>query len=164
MNYQPTFREKNTMEKKYEDLAAYFESVIDIVKYMGLKVISMKERHVKLLMPLKRNINHVGSMYAGSLFTLGEIMGGAIFFASFDIGQYYPLVKEVQIRYRKPALTDITVETTLSEDQVEKILKEIKVKGKADFNLDLELIDANREVVSLMQGIWQGRKNNKNSS
>jgi len=147
------------MEEKYKTLAAYLESAIGIVKHMGLKVISLKERQVKLLMPLQKNINHVGTMYAGSLFTLGEIMGGAIFVASFDIGKYYPLVKEIQIRYRKPAMTDITVEAALTEDRVEQILKEVEEKGKADFNLDLELLDANGEVVSLMHGIWQGRKN-----
>ncbi|MCX5828447.1 MAG: YiiD C-terminal domain-containing protein [Deltaproteobacteria bacterium] len=147
------------MEEHYKAVAAYLESAIGIVKHMGLKVISMKERHVKLLMPLQKNVNHVGSMYAGSLFTLGEIMGGAIFVASFDIGKYYPLVKEVQIRYRKPALTDITVEATLTEDRIEQILKAIEEKGKADFNLDLELLDAKGEVVSLMHGIWQGREN-----
>jgi thioesterase domain-containing protein len=146
------------MEEKYKTLAAYLESAIGIVQYMGLKVISMKERYVKLLMPLHENVNHVGTMYAGSLFTLGEIMGGAIFVASFDIGKYYPLVKEVQIRYRKPALTDITVAAALSEDRIGQILKAIEEKGKADFNLDLELLDMNGEVVSLMQGTWQGRK------
>ncbi|MFA5183002.1 MAG: YiiD C-terminal domain-containing protein [Syntrophales bacterium] len=146
------------MEEKYKTLAAYLESAIGIVQHMGLKVISMKDRYVKLLMPLQENVNHLGSMYAGSLFTLGEIMGGAIFVASFDIGKYYPLVKEVQIRYRKSALTDITVAAALSEDRIEQILKAIEEKGKADFNLDLELLDVNGEVVSLMQGTWQGRK------
>jgi hypothetical protein len=32
------------------------------------------------------------------------------------------------------------------------------VNGKADFTLDLGLIDARGEAVSLVQGIWQGRK------
>jgi thioesterase domain-containing protein len=147
------------IEEKYKDLAALVESSIQIVKHMGLKVVSMKDRYVKLQMPIQNNINHVGTMYAGSLFTLGEIMGGAIFLASFDIGKYYPLVKDVQIRYRRPALTDITVEAALGEDRVEQILKELGEKGKADFNLDLELTDANGEVVALLQGTWQGRKN-----
>jgi len=149
---------EGAVEEKYKAVAAYLESAIGIVKHMGLKVISMRERHVKLLMPLHENVNHVGSMYAGSLFTLGEIMGGAIFVASFDIGKYYPLVKEVRIRYRKPALTEITVAAALSEDRVEQIRKEMEEKGKGDFDLDLELIDTNGEVVSLMQGTWQGRK------
>jgi len=85
-------------------------------------------------------------------------MGGVIFIASFDIGKYYPLVKDVQIRYRRPALTDITVETAMSEDHVEQIQKVLEEKGKADFNLDLELIDANGEVVAMLKGTWQGRK------
>jgi hypothetical protein len=35
---------------------------------------------------------------------------------------------------------------------------ELEEKGKADFTLDLKLIDANEEVVCIVQGIWQGRK------
>ena len=34
----------------------------------------------------------------------------------------------------------------------------MEAKGKADFILDLELRDANQEVVSTVHGIWQGRK------
>jgi thioesterase domain-containing protein len=146
------------IEEKYKSFAVYIESTIGIVEKMGLKVLSMKDRDVKLQMPLKENINHVGTMYAGSLFTLGEIMGGAIFIASFDMRKYYPLVKDVQIRYRRPATTDITVELTMSEDTVSNIAKELDEKGKADFPLELQLIDANGEVVSIVHGTWQGRK------
>ena len=146
------------IEEKYKTVADYLESAIGIVKRMGLTVVAMKDRYVKLQMPIKENINHVGTMYAGSLFTLGEIMGGAIFIASFDMRKYYPLVKDVQIRYRRPATTDVTVELTMSEDQVKQITAALEEKGKADFSLELELVDANGEVVSIVQGIWQGRK------
>jgi hypothetical protein len=67
-------------------------------------------------------------------------------------------VKDVQIRYRKPALTDITVETALSDDLVEQLHRELEEKGKADFNLDLELTDVSGEAVALLKGTWQGRK------
>ncbi|MGZ6231595.1 MAG: YiiD C-terminal domain-containing protein, partial [Syntrophales bacterium] len=53
------------IEEKYKTLAAYLESAIGIVKQMGLNVVSMKDRHVKLRMPIQENINHVGTMYAG---------------------------------------------------------------------------------------------------
>jgi acyl-CoA thioesterase FadM len=97
-------------------------------------------------------------MYAGSLFTLGEIMGGAIFVASMDINKYFPLVKEVQIRYRRPATTDITVETSFSEDQIRNIVAVLEEKGKSDVPLELNLIDAHGEVVSIVTGTWQVRK------
>lgn len=146
------------IEEKYKPLSAYLESAIGIVRQMGLKVLSMKDRYVKLQMPLKENVNHIGTMYAGSLFTLGEIMGGAIFIASFDMKKYYPIVKDIQIRYRRPATTDVIVELSMSEEQVRQITKELDEKGKADFPLELQLTDANGEVVSILQGTWQGRK------
>lgn len=146
------------IEEKYKALAGYVESGIEGIRRTGLKVLSLRDRYVKLLMPLQGNINHVGIMYAGSLFTIGEVMGGAIFGASFDMGRYYPLVKEVQIRFRRPALTDITLEAELSEERVAQIQKDLEEKGKADFTLDLELIDTQGEAVSLVQGVWQGRK------
>jgi hypothetical protein len=146
------------IEEKYKALALYVESGIEGIRRTGLKVLSLRERHVKLLMPFQGNVNHVGTMYAGSLFTIGEVMGGAIFGASFDMGRYYPLVREVNIRFRRPAMSDITLELVLSEEKAAAIRAELEEKGKADFNLELELTDANGEVVSIVQGIWQGRK------
>lgn len=146
------------IEKKYHALALYVESGIEGIRRTGLKVLVLRNRYVKLLMPLQGNVNHVGMMYAGSLFTIGEVMGGAIFGASFDMGRYYPLVKEVQIRFRRPALTDITLETELSEERVAQIQKDLDENGKADFTLELELTDAKGEAVSIVSGIWQGRK------
>ncbi len=146
------------IDEKYEALALFVESGIEGIGRTGLKVLSLRDRYVKLLMPLQGNVNHVGIMYAGSLFTIGEVMGGAIFGASFDMSRYYPLVREVHIRFRRPALTDITLETELSEELAVRIRAELEEKGKADFTLDLELIDARGEAVSLVQGSWQGRK------
>lgn len=146
------------IDEKYKALAMFVESGIEGIRRTGIKVLFMRERHVKLLMPLQGNVNHVGMMYAGSLFTIGEVMGGAIFGASFNMGRYYPLVKEVRIRFRRPAMTDITLEAELSREQVTRIQAELEENGKADFALDLELIDARGEAVSLVQGIWQGRK------
>jgi thioesterase domain-containing protein len=146
------------MDDKYKTLAAYLESAIPIVSKMGLTVVSMKERYVKLLMPISNNINHVGTMYAGSLFTLGEIMGGAIFVASMDMSKYYPLVKDVQIRYRRPAMTDITTEISLSVDRLTSIISALEARGKSDVPLELELLDSGGEVVAVMTGTWQVRK------
>jgi acyl-CoA thioesterase FadM len=74
------------------------------------------------------------------------------------MNKYYPIVKEVQIRYRRPALTDITLELAMSEDQIKQITATPEEKGKVDFPLELQLTDAGGEVVAIVQGIWQGRK------
>ena len=78
------------IDEKYKALALFVESGIEGIRRTGLKVLSLRDRYVKLLMPLQGNINHVGIMYAGSLFTIGEVMGGAIFGASFAWASIIP--------------------------------------------------------------------------
>jgi thioesterase domain-containing protein len=146
------------IEKKYAGVARYVESGIEAIARSGLKALEFQDRHVKLLMPLNRNVNHVGMMYAGVLFALGEVMGGAIFGVSFDYRKYFPIVKEVQIRYLQPALTDIMLTVDMTDDQVKEVIDLLEAKGKADFTLDLELKDANETIVARVRGTWQARK------
>ena len=65
--------------------------------------------------PLEGNQNHFGVMYAGVLFSLGELPGGIIYLSTFDTSRFYPLVKEVNIRFTAPTPTDATVEVRISE-------------------------------------------------
>ncbi len=146
------------IEEKYKTVAEYVETGVEGIKRTGIKALAMRDRYVKILMPLAGNVNHVGTMYAGSLFTIGECMGGAIYGAAFDTQRFVPIVKEITIRFRRPAVTDVTLELEMGEEEVERIQQEAEEKGKADFTLDLDLKDTNGEVVSIVHGIWQIRK------
>jgi hypothetical protein len=66
-------------------------------------------------------------------------------------------VKEINIRFRRPAMTDVTMEVELSAEEASRIQAEALEKGKADYGLKLELEDANGEVVSIVEGTWQVR-------
>ena len=65
---------------------------IPLAKFVGAEVIEMERGYVKMAMPFEQNVNHIGIMYAGSIFTLGELPGGALFFSAFDPTQCYPIV------------------------------------------------------------------------
>ena len=146
------------IEKKYEEHVGLLESIVKIIAAMGIRIVEMRDRHVKVLLPLEPNINHIGTMYAGSLFTVGEFIGGAIFIASFDYTRFYPIVKAINIQYRRPATTSVTVETTLSTEEINAIQQEADAKGKADWKMNLEIKDQAGEVCCLVQGVWQMRK------
>ena len=66
------------------------EQGITFVRNAGLQVVELKPGYVKCLMPFRNNGNHIGSMYAGALFTVAEIPGGALFLSSFDTSKYFP--------------------------------------------------------------------------
>jgi thioesterase domain-containing protein len=145
------------IDEKYRAVAEPLVGAVEAIARTGIRIVALSDRYAKMLMPLEGNVNHVGMMYAGSLFTLGEIAGGAIHTVAVDVTKLVPIVKEVSIRYRRPAMTDVTVEVAMSAEEASRIQAEALEKGKADFALDLELKDANGEVVSIVGGTWQSR-------
>ena len=122
-----------------------------------VKVLVMEPGHVKMLMPLKPNLNHVGTMYAGALFTLAELPGGAMFLTTFDAGRFYPLIKGMDIKFLKPATTDISVEVRLDPDEAARIQEKANQMGKADYSWECELKDANGQVVCISSNRYQLR-------
>jgi hypothetical protein len=146
------------IDPKYQDAAGMLERIVRIVNAMDIRIVEMWDRHAKVLMPLKPNINHIGTMYAGSLFTAGEFIGGPIFIASFDYSRFYPIVKAINIQFRRLASTDVTVEADLSMDEVDAIQRKACAQGKADWKMELEIKDQAGAVCCLLQGVWQMRK------
>ncbi|CAN7422178.1 YiiD C-terminal domain-containing protein [Pseudomonas sp. LjRoot71] len=133
------------------------EEQIAFVQRSGLKAEVLEPGRVRLRMPLAGNQNHIGSMYAGALFTLAEIPGGALFLTSFDAQRFYPIVKEMNLRFRRPATGDIRVEANLSEAQIEQLQKQATEHGKAEYVLELQLTDDSGEVVAQSRGLYQLR-------
>jgi thioesterase domain-containing protein len=140
-----------------EQITAFIEKSIGFVERMGLKALEIEPGRVKLTAPLSGNVNHIGSIYAGALFTLAEMPGGALFLTSFDPTRYYPIIKEMTIRFLKPVRTDVTVELTMDEAEVRRIAGEADEKGKADYVLEGEIKDAAGEVVAVSRGLYQVR-------
>ena len=133
------------------------EEQIVFVKRSGLKAEVLEAGHVRLRMPLAGNQNHIGSMYAGALFTLAEIPGGALFLTSFDATRFYPIIKEMNLRFRRPATGDICVEARLTDEQIQHLQKQATEAGKAEYVLELQLTDDSGEVVAQSRGAYQLR-------
>lgn len=80
-----------------------------------------------------------------------------MFLTSFDAGKYYPVIKDMHIRFRRPATTDVHVEVRMGEKEIARIEQEAAEKGKADYILEGNIIDGNGEVVAIMTGTYQLR-------
>ena len=133
------------------------EEQIAFVKRSGLKAEVLEPGHVRLCMPLVGNQNHIGSMYAGALFTLAEIPGGALFLTSFDTQRFYPVIKEMNLRFRRPAMGDIRVEARLAPALIEQLQEEASAQGKAQYPLTLQLTAKDGEVVAESHALYQLR-------
>ncbi|MFD2228975.1 PaaI family thioesterase [Alkalimarinus sediminis] len=121
------------------------------------EVVELKRGYLKAKIPLKGNQNHIGTMYAGALFTLAELPGGIISIFHFD-PTYYPILKELKMTYQKVAKSDVTVEFSLSEHEVSRIEKEASEHGKSPFTLHGKLIDNQGNIVAESEAHYQVRK------
>lgn len=133
------------------------ESGIPFVANSGLRVVELRRGHVRCEMPFTGNVNHIGTMYAGALFTLAEIPGGGLFLSSFDAQRYYPIVKELTMRFLKPGNGDISIELSIDETRIAALTAEAETRGKAEFVLEGELKAADGSVVATSRGIYQIR-------
>ena len=145
------------MKLTTEMMKSFIEKPFDFVERMGLRVIELEPRSVKLSVPLQGNENHIGTMYAGALFTIAEIPGGALFLTTFDVSRFYPVIKEMTLRFIKPAKTDVIIEMVMSVSEAKRIVSEAEKNGKAEYVLEGEIKDTNEEVVAVSRGVYQVR-------
>jgi len=140
------------------------ENGIKFVERSGLKVLELEKGRVKCLMPFAGNGNHIGTMYAGALYTLAEIPGGALYLSSFDVARYFPIVREQTIKFLKPVTSDVTIEITISDARIAELQAEADAKGKAEFVLEGEIKAADGTTVATSSGVYQLRANAKKPS
>ncbi len=133
------------------------ETGIKFVANSGLQVVELRRGYVKCLMPFAGNGNHIGTMYAGSLFTVAEIPGGALFLSSFDATRYVPIIKEMTMRFLKPAKGDVTIEVSIDEAKIADISAAADANGKAEFVLEGQIKTADGTVVASSHGVYQLR-------
>jgi thioesterase domain-containing protein len=141
-----------------KDIVSYLEKAIKIIEKMGMRILDFQKQSVKIMLPKEPNVNHIGTVYAGALFSLADFAGGVLFYSAFDLRKYYPLLKEVTITFKRPATTDITVETSMSPEQAEGIKKIADATGKADWVLDLELKDEQGNICCFVHCTFQMRR------
>jgi acyl-coenzyme A thioesterase PaaI-like protein len=123
----------------------------------GLELLHVERGRAVLRLPFEPNINHVGMIYAGALFTVAEIPGGVLFGSAFDVTRFYPIVGDMSIRFLKPAMTAVTVDARMTEDEIARVTGELEEHGKARYILDQEIHDEAGVLVATTSATYFGR-------
>jgi len=140
-----------------EAMTAMVGTTIPIMAAMGLKVVEVRRGYAAAEIPAEPNVNHFGTIYAGSLFTVAEMLGGVIGLTSFDLPGYIPVVKGLDIRFRRVAKTAVRATASLSDAEIARIEEDARANGKSEFVLVAELTDDAGEVVATSEGVYQMR-------
>ena len=144
------------MTEPLAEQTATARQLIPILGSMGLEVLEVTPNSAAARLPAGPNVNHFGVMYAGSLFTVAEVLGGLM--AGFmDVPGGLPLVKRVEIDFLRPAATAVVARTTLSAEEFDRVQAEAVAAGKSNYELACEVTDEAGTVVARTRGFYQMR-------
>jgi thioesterase domain-containing protein len=128
-------------------------SQVPILGAMGLAVVKLEPGAAAVEAPQEPNVNHAGIFYAGSLFSLAEALGGLLPLVTWETTGYVPIVADMQIRFRTPALGAIRASVELSVEEVDRVRSELaQGKPKIWFTLEASLTDGNGTEVASTVG------------
>jgi len=127
-----------------------------IYEFLGLTVLEAENGVFKATIPnSKAACNHIGIMHAGVLFSLGEFLGGLITARYLDNPRkFQPVVRDLKIDFKAPAMTDITATAYFSVDQALEMNAKLEETGRYDFQQKAVLTDANGNVVAETLGSY----------
>ena len=145
----------------FETIKAGLSQAIPFNGHVGLDLLEVGDGRGVVKLPDAPELkNHVGSQHAGALFSAGEFASGGAFVGAFaeHLASMTPLARSAEIEYRKIAKGDITATATLTEDK-EALLGRLDADGRMEFPIDVELTDADGQVVAAMTVHWHVRRN-----
>lgn len=145
------------MNFDFETVRRLSTGAVPFAERAGVDLVEFERGRVKMKIPFQGNQNHIGIMYAGALFTVAEIPGGALFMSAFDMSKCYPILADLSIKFVKPATTDVYVEARLSEEDIARVNAEMESLGKSNYVLDLALTDTAGTVVATTHATYQAR-------
>ena len=131
------------------------EQDFEFLRRLGLRLERLEPGRVILALPRAGNENHMDGIWAGALFTLAELPGGILVYSAVDESRFVPLVKEMTIRFVTPARSDVTIDLSLSPDEIRTLARQAEEDGYAEFTLVGEVRDRKGEVVVISTGQYR---------
>jgi thioesterase domain-containing protein len=144
------------MSEPLAEETAAVHAVVPILGAMGLEVLEAAPGRASARIPTGPNVNHFGVTYAGSLFSVAEMLGGIIG-GFFQVPGAVPIVKRLEIDFTRPCMSAATASTTLSEEEQARVRAEAAENGKANFELLTEVVAEDGTVVARTHGFYQLR-------
>lgn len=118
------------------------------VRPMGLVVTEARRGYVAVRMKADECLfSHRGAYQAGSLFTLAEVAGGVFVGTFLDLEENFLVTKRAEIDFLRPSGKDLITELTIGEEEIEKVLAELKVKKKMDYPVKVSVRSCDSEPV-----------------
>ena len=128
-----------------EQLLETLHHEIPLTKAMGISVTAYEKKESESVLclsaPLSINANHKDTFFGGSLYTLEVTTGWGLMHLKIKEMGYsgHVVINEGNIKYQRPIASDCISFCEISEDQILRLDRQMKRRGKAVISLDVVL-------------------------
>jgi hypothetical protein len=100
--------------------------------------------------------NHLKTVHASALFSLAEATSGHFLLVNFPEyeNELIPVVRHVEIKYKKPANGQINSTATLIDNSVENIKEQLNTRKRASVKIKVDLFDTNKTNLLTSEFEW----------
>jgi acyl-coenzyme A thioesterase PaaI-like protein len=119
--------------------------------------IGIKDENNELSLDFNENIlNHIKTIHASAQFTLAETQSGLHLQNLFPEleGKVIPVLRDAQIKYKKPAQEKIIAFSSADEEAIEKFKAQFEKKGRGSLQISVEVKDINDVLTSQATFTW----------
>ncbi len=101
------------------------------------------------------NLNAFGLVHAGAICGLAETAGGMAIFSFLDPREFIVLNTVFNIRYRAMPVGELRCTARVVREEVDVLVEEFRINGKADKSLDLKVLDNSGQMVAQAQATYR---------
>lgn len=144
----------------YDMIREHMSSAVPYANHSGVVIESIADGVASArLEQTTETSNHIGSVHAGALFTLGETASGAAMSGALvaQILSLRPVAAEASIRFVKVAKGKITARASVSRPAAE-LISAIEADGKVAFDVNVDMTNADGVTVAEMIVKWHVSK------
>lgn len=116
--------------------------------FVGIENVDLNTGYLMKLPDKPEYQNHVQTVHAGAQFALAEASGGVLLLHRLgDLAdQVFPVVRKVELKYKRPAKGELKSKGQISEEQMNQIFEDLKKKGRSLFSLKVDVVDGADQV------------------
>ncbi len=140
----------------YDMIKAQLSAIVPFQNHVGITLLEVGDGAASASLDQRDEIsNHIQSMHAGAMFTLGEAASGAAMAGALApvILEMRPVAATAGITFKRIAKGMLTAQAKTSAPGAE-LMKTIKDEGKVAFDVTVNIQDAGGETVAEMTINW----------
>ena len=140
----------------FDMIKAHLDTAVPFANHVGVRLLEIGDGSVSAELEQREEVsNHIKSMHAGAMFTLGEAASGAAMAGALApvILNMRPVAATGAIAFKKVAIGTLTARAKTSQEGA-ALMQTIKDEGKVAFDVTVDIQDPSGDTVVEMTVNW----------